>query len=100
MHKITKYIITEIDKKSNFKKSDWLENYVKHNIKSKGVGIPDIRNIVKEAANKFGISELKDEKQIIILDELMQYKFTEGQLASILFLQLYWKAKTRNYNLI
>jgi len=99
MHKITKYIITEIDKKSNFKKSDWLENYVKHNIKSKGVGIPDIRNIVKEAASKFGISELKDEKQIVIFDELMQYKFTEGQLASILFLQLYWKNKNTKLQL-
>jgi 3-methyladenine DNA glycosylase AlkD len=99
MHKITKYIITEIDKKSNSKKSDWLENYVKHNIKSKGVGIPDIRNIVKEAASKFGISELKDEKQIVIFDELMQYKFTEGQLASILFLQLYWKNKNTKLQL-
>jgi len=99
MHKITKYIITEIEKKSKFQKSDWLEHYVKHNIKSKGVGIPDIRNIVKEAASKFGISELKDEKQIVIFDELMQYKFTEGQLASILFLQLYWKNKNTKLQL-
>jgi len=93
MHKITKYIISEIDKKSNPKKSEWLENYVKHNIKSKGVGIPDIRNIIKEATKKYKILGLKEKEQIEILDELMQYQYTEGQLTSILFLQLYWKDK-------
>ena len=69
------------------------------NIKSKGVGIPDIRNIVKDANYKFGISKLKNEEQIKILDELMQYKFTEGQLAAILFLELYWKGKNTKLQL-
>lgn len=52
MNTITDYILAEIELLANPKKAQWQENYVKHNTKTYGVGIPDIRKIVQQAERK------------------------------------------------
>ncbi len=74
-------------------KAKWLENYIKHDIKSKGVGIPDIRNIVKEINKKFKITEKPLKDQVELLTDLMSQEYTEDKLSAILYLQLFWKDK-------
>lgn len=72
-------------------KARWLENYVKHHVKSLGVGIPQIREIVKSAEKEYNLSTLSFVEQKQMLDELMQGVYTEHKLATIVYLQLYWK---------
>lgn len=86
-------ILEALKAKQNSKKALWLTNYVKHDIKSFGVGIPEIREIIKqfEIDSKFKIRPLKT--QIEFLNDLMKHEFTESKLAAILYLQLYWKTK-------
>lgn len=48
MNKHAEKIIQLITSKKNSEKALWLENYVKHDIKSLGVGIPEIRGILKQ----------------------------------------------------
>ncbi len=74
-------------------KAKWLENYIKHDIKSKGVGIPDIRNIVKEINEEFKITEKPLKDQVELLTDLMSQEYTEDKLSAILYLQLFWKDK-------
>lgn len=88
---ISYQIKLEIEKSGNEKKAAWLENYVKHDIKSKGVGIPKIREIVKRSAKQYDLIKLPFEQQIILLDDLMSSVYTEDKLAAILYMQLYWK---------
>lgn len=71
-------------------KAKWLENYVKHDIKSKGVGIPDIRAIVIKATRDHNLSALEIPEQIDFLNDLMTSEYTEDKLAAILYIQLYW----------
>jgi hypothetical protein len=40
MRNISLIIRQELEKHHDVKKAKWLENYVKHDIKSRGVGIP------------------------------------------------------------
>ncbi len=73
------------------KKARWLENYVKHDVRSKGVGIPQIREVVKAVAKEHGLTQQPVEAQFEFLSDLMQQPYTEDKLAAILYLQLYWK---------
>lgn len=91
MEEISKHIQEKISAISDRNKAKWLENYVKHNIKSKGVGIPEIRQIVKEANQKYRITQTPLNKQIILLNHLMAQEYTEHKLSAILFIQLFWK---------
>jgi 3-methyladenine DNA glycosylase AlkD len=87
----SKYVKDQISKKENKEKAEWLQNYIKHDLKSKGVGIPDIRQIVKEATVKFSLNKQSQEYQLEVLNDLMQSSFTEDKLAAIIYLQLNWK---------
>jgi len=91
MHKIAKIIQNKIIELENSKKAQWLENYVKHNIKSRGVGIPLIRNIVKEISKKYSLQNEPLRTQIKFLDDLVSQEYTEDKLASIIFIQLNWE---------
>lgn len=84
-------IIKKIAEQQNPKKAEWLENYVKHDIKSLGVGIPEIRKIVKNVNAELNLTKLPEKEQIDFLNELMQNQFTENKLAAILYLQLFWQ---------
>ena len=48
MNQHSEKIKTAVKIKQDTKKANWLKSYVKHNIKSLGVGIPDLREIVKK----------------------------------------------------
>jgi 3-methyladenine DNA glycosylase AlkD len=91
MSDLAKHIIEEIKQLQNVDKAKWLENYVKHDIKSFGVGIPEIREIVQIFEKENQISSQQISLQIQLLDDLMGNEFTEPKLAAIIFIQLYWK---------
>ncbi len=91
MTDIAKVIQDRLNGQANPQKARWLENYVKHNIKSKGVGIPAIRAIVKEVNREYGLSSAPYQQQSNVLNRLMNSPFTEDKLAAVLYLQLFWK---------
>lgn len=91
MNPISKHILDRLKSVRNTDKAAWLENYVKHDIKSLGVGIPQIREIVKSTEKDFLLTHKSIPLQIQVLNELMEQAYTESKLASIIYLQLYWK---------
>ena len=91
MKEISKNIQDKITLIGKPEKAKWLENYIKHDIKSKGVGIPEIREIIKETNKEYQITEKSISKQIELLDDLMNQRYTEDKLAAILYLQIFWK---------
>lgn len=93
MNRISKYIKNKITLAGNPDKAEWLVNYVKHDIKSRGVGIPGIRNIVKEANSAHRLTERDISEQIEILNDLMRCDHTEDKLSAIIYIQLYWNGK-------
>jgi 3-methyladenine DNA glycosylase AlkD len=93
MKEISKSIQDTISSVGRPEKAKWLENYVKHNIKSKGAGIPEIRTIIKTANYNFKLTERKISEQIELLNDLVSQEYTEDKLAAILYLQLFWKGK-------
>lgn len=92
MKESSNYIQQRILKLQNPEKAAWLERYVKHDITSLGVGIPEIRNIVHAAEKEFTIGGLPFDKQKQILDDLTAQKYTEYKLAAILYVQIYGNA--------
>jgi len=93
MKEISLYIQDKITANGNQVKAKWLENYIKHDIKSKGTGIPDIRKIVIEANDKYKIIEKPLSDQIKLITDLMMQEYTEDKLSAILYLQLFWHEK-------
>lgn len=49
MKEVSQIIQSRLTALGDEKKARWLENYVKQDIQSKGVGIPQIREVVKNA---------------------------------------------------
>jgi 3-methyladenine DNA glycosylase AlkD len=93
MNDYAKQIIEAIRAKQNADKALWLENYVKHDIKSVGVGIPEIRELIKQFEKDTELSKSSIKVQIEFLNELMRNEYAEPKLAAILFIQLYWKSR-------
>ena len=81
----------QISQRENRDKAKWLENYVKHDIQSLGVGIPEIRDIIRQAEREHRLTQLPISEQTEMLNDLMRQPITEYKLAAILFVQLYWK---------
>lgn len=83
MKKEIKHLISEINKVANKTKSDWWNNYLQHTISFIGVGIPDIRKILKTwNANYAGKTDLSS-----IADDLIKLDIAEYKLAGILIYQ-------------
>lgn len=93
MKEISRSIQDKLTLMGKPEKAKWLENYVKHKIKSKGVGIPEIRDLIKTMNNDFKLTERKISDQIKLLNDLMSQGYTEDKLSAILYLQLFWKGK-------
>ena len=74
-------------------KAAWLEKYIKHDIISKGTGIPEIRNILQESEDQFNLTGMPFTMQVELVSDLMRQKYTEDKLAAILYLQLFWSEK-------
>ncbi len=96
MNKYSEHIKEKIINRQNIEKSIWLENYVKHDIKSLGVGIPEIRKIIVAINNEFDLSNHNLSEQTIFLNDLMQNQYTENKLAAILYIQLFWQKTETN----
>jgi 3-methyladenine DNA glycosylase AlkD len=90
MKEISKNIQIKITSIGNPDKARWLENYVKHGIKSKGVGIPEIRDIIKESTKDYRLLELDISEQLDLLSDLMTSEYTEDKLSAIIYIQLNW----------
>lgn len=90
-HKIVKQIQASLLKSKNIKKAKWLENYVKHNIKSLGVGIPEIRLIIQQVYKQNNLKECSFIEHKEILDQLMKQEYAEEKLAAILYAQIFLK---------
>ncbi len=91
MRNISLIIRQELVRHHDAKKAKWLENYVKHDIKSLGIGIPQIRSIVQRVYNQNKLNELSLSKQKKLLNELIQREYAEEKLAAIIYVQLYLK---------
>jgi len=91
MRSISLIIRQELEKHHDAKKAKWLENYVKHDIKSRGVGIPQIRSIVQNVYKQNKLNELSLSNQKKLLDESIQQEYAEDKLAAIIYVQLYLK---------
>ena len=89
MTDISRIIQQKLARLEQPEKARWLENYVKHDIKSRGVGIPDIRKVVIEVNREYKLSAEPFTNRAKVLNELIHSAYTEDKLAAILFLQLY-----------
>jgi len=77
------HIKSEIDKIADKSKSEWWNNYLQNTFQFIGVGIPDIRKIVKDWQSKYD-----DNIELIsIADELIKLEIAEYKLAGILIYQ-------------
>lgn len=88
MNKYSKLIQNKIELLKDKEKAKWLENYVKHNIKSIGVGIPEIRVAILALEKEEKIFSLDYNKKEELLNDLMKQEITEFKLAAIVFAQL------------
>lgn len=100
MNPISEQIQIQLGLKADEKKAKWLENYVKHQINSRGVGIPEIRQILLEANKTHMISDFAVSDQIEFLNDLMKSDYTEDKLSAILFIQLFWKSNLNTNKLM
>jgi 3-methyladenine DNA glycosylase AlkD len=91
----SKYILDKISSIGDPQKSAWLENYVKHDIKSKGVGIPEIRQVLKLAEKRFYLTHMPIIRQVELMNDLMKQEYTEDKLAAILYLEINWKKENQ-----
>lgn len=94
-----KLILQELEKHYNAEKAKWLINYVKHDIKSIGVGIPEIRSIVQNVCKQNKLNELTPYYQKEILDELVKHDYTEAKLSAIIYIQLFQKEADAEFQL-
>ena len=81
--------IQTIQEHHNPKKAAWLEGYVKHGIQSYGVGIPLLRQLLKDWEQQHQLQQQPSTTQQAVLDAWMQHDHTEAQLAAILWMQLW-----------
>ena len=84
MNKYSQNIIGSIKAIQHADKAQLLENYVKHNIKSYGVGIPEIREIIRNAEETNLISKQSIAEQSQFLDDLMKQEYTEPKLSKLI----------------
>jgi 3-methyladenine DNA glycosylase AlkD len=67
----------------------WWENYVKHDTKFRGVGIPDIREKLKEWYQNESVDKLPLNKQLDLALSFFAEEYSEDKIVGILFLQIY-----------
>lgn len=87
-------LLIEIQQKLSYagdrKKAIWLEKYVKHGVKSRGVGIPIIKDIIKDISKDIDLKGFPQSKKIELLNLLMKQEFSEDKLTAILLMQFHW----------
>lgn len=78
-----------LEKVANKKTRDWWERYIKHDTIFRGVGIPQIREELKQWHEKEQIDILPLNDQLDLALSFFAEKYAEDKLASVLFLQYY-----------
>lgn len=91
MEVLEKLIVQKIQQNKDPNKAKWLEKYVKHNVKSYGVGIPVLRDILTDIAEKASLPNRSLSEQLELMNLLMTHGYTEPKLTAILYAQLYLK---------
>jgi 3-methyladenine DNA glycosylase AlkD len=86
MKKHVNFIISDLNKIADEKKSAWWNNYLRHEIEFIGVSMPNNRNIILswQKENQLSLDELTE-----VADELMLQKIAEYKLAAFLIYQNY-----------
>lgn len=84
---------------SSKKKKEWWEKYLRNSISFIGVGIPEIRSLLKTWYNDNHIESLSLDIQLSIAKKFIEKTFTEDKLAGILFIQLFLLSR-ENYKSI
>ena len=84
---------------SSEKKKEWWEKYLRNSISFIGVGIPEIRSLLKAWYSDNHIESLSFDIQLSIVKKFVERKFAEDKLAGILFIQLFL-LKRENYKSI
>ena len=85
------------------KKRQWWERYMKGVIPFRGVGIPQIRELLEPWRWQTGLAEQEDGEQLELALALFERPMAEDKLAGILYLQLYlaerlsWRALLPEY---
>ncbi len=74
---------------SDHKKKAWWENYVKHDSCFRGVGMPQIREEMKQWYTKNSLDQLPINQQLELALSFIAEKYAEDKLAGILLLQIY-----------
>ena len=97
MHQVAQEILEALNEFQDTKKAAWLENYVKHDIKALGVGIPNTRKVIRGKQEFILTYSLEVQQEI--LDDLMCDLYTESKLAAILFVQDHWADKNMVFKL-
>jgi 3-methyladenine DNA glycosylase AlkD len=92
VNKYSKEVVAKLEALRDPRKAQWLENYIKHDLKSVGVGIPHIRQVIQDFEIENALSNVGLESQIEFLNGLMQHRYTEPKIAAVLYVQLFWKA--------
>ena len=78
-----------LEKVANKKTRDWWERYIKHDTIFRGVGIPKIREELKQWRAKEQIDILPLNDQLDLALSFFAEKYAEDKLAGVLFLQYY-----------
>ncbi len=78
-----------LEKVASKKTRDWWERYIKHNTIFRGVGIPQIREELKQWRAKERIDTLPLNDQLDLTLSFFAEKYAEDKLAGVLFLQYY-----------
>ena len=87
--RLIKTLESELDKIADKKTKDWWENYVKHDTKFRGVGIPKIREKLREWYKNDHIDKLPLNAQLDLALSFFAGEYAEDKLTGILFLQYY-----------
>jgi len=74
---------------SSKKKKEWWEKYLRNSVSFIGVGIPEIRSLLKAWYKANHIESLSFDIQLSIAKKFIEKKYTEDKLAGILFIQLF-----------
>lgn len=82
-------LLSRLESLSDPKTARWWENYVKHDTRFRGVGIPKIREELKQWYQSEGIDTLELDDRLELALSFFDEDFAEDKLAGILFLQLY-----------
>ena len=70
-------------------KKQWWERYMKGAIEFRGVGIPQIRELLEPWRQQTGLADRPDGEQLRLALALFEEPLAEDKLAGILYLQLY-----------